>query len=495
MTYSPFVHVCYAKDKPCYSKLEEVLTCFMDHEDHSFGYKLQSQTISGNKVTVSKYKLTSQTWPVEKYQDMPSTVWHHRLDIYTPSRISSDKAFMYITGGRNTAEDGKETESFFEDNIDFAKIAESNGINVIVLYDIPNQFLFFNGQPLKEDPLVAYTYRKVMENPYANAYLAAHLPMAKAIIKAMDAAQEITKTSRFILSGASKRGWAAWLAALEDKRVSELVPVVIDINIQRLMNHTCKFYKNGCPEIYWKYYGDYLIKNLNSFQFRDLMEIEDPFSYWNVSKYENRFKIPMYVISASGDDFFPPDSPQFYFDTLQTRGHKLLRCLPNVPHYLNNKNLVLFNYDALEKALASYISLVLTGAKLPEVDWTFEPHAIDVKTSVKPSAVKLFTSTNESEKDFRCIESYEKWRLILKKALSYVPFTDQNSCDRKYIATGVAFSCEDDSTQCTIKVKVPTPQKGWQASFVELHYGDFVVTTEVLVSGATQPEKHPESEL
>ena len=47
------------------------------------------------------------------------------------------------------------------------------------------------GKFRKEDQVLAYTYKKVMESPLQNAYLAGHLPMAKSVIKAMDAVQEI----------------------------------------------------------------------------------------------------------------------------------------------------------------------------------------------------------------------------------------------------------------------------------------------------------------
>jgi PhoPQ-activated pathogenicity-related protein len=412
------------------------------------------------------------------------------LDVYTPSEVRHDKAFLYVTGGQNTGKDGKAAETFANENIDFAGIAEANGVVVVVLYNVPNQYLFFDGQPLKEDPLLAYTYKKVMADPHANAYLAGHLPMAKAITKAMDAVQAITESkgrviNRFILSGASKRGWAAWLAALEDKRVSELIPVVIDINIQHVMNHTCDVYKGGCPDIYHRYYGDEIIKRLNSSSFRDLMTIEDPFSYWSDNAYKQRFDIPMYFIQASGDDFFPPDSMQFYFKTLQARGNKLVRYLPNAPHYINFKDLLPFNSGVLGEAIASYVHLILAQAQLPEVSWTFGPNVIDVNSSLKPISVTLFTSVNEEDRDFRCFKSYSKWRFMLKKVLSYLPFVEKNSCDQKYVAKDVSFAC-DDGAPCSIHIDVPRHSQGWQASFAELHYQlrgyDFVVTTEVLVS-------------
>ena len=56
----------------------------------------------------------------------------------------------------------------------------------------------------------------------------------------------------------------------------------------------------------------------------------------------------------------------------------------------------------------------------------------------------------------------------------------------------VKFSCEN-TNPCQINAKLPTYEKGWQASFVELHYEiegkEFVITTEV---GITPDSYHIE---
>ena len=128
-----------------------------------------------------------------------------------------------------------------------------------------------------------------MEDPMKNAYLAGHLPMVKSIIKGMDASQIILaehgiNITNFVMVGASKRGWAAWLAALEDERVSAIIPVVIDIlNVQKNINHICNSYKNHCPPALRDYQAEGVINSIESKAFTDLMTIEDPLSYMNLS--------------------------------------------------------------------------------------------------------------------------------------------------------------------------------------------------------------------
>jgi len=65
--------------------------------------------------------------------------------------------------------------------------------------------------------------------------------------------------------------------------------------------------------------------------------------------------MPKYLVNSTGDQFFAPDSSQFYFDDLL--GQNYLRYVPNTGHSLNS--------DALEVNNA-----VAQGLTLPEFSWT-----------------------------------------------------------------------------------------------------------------------------
>ena len=59
------------------------------------------------------------------------------------------------------------------------------------------------------------------------------LPMAKSAVRAMDAVQAVAKegasdVERFMVPGASKRGWTTWLTGAVDDRVAAIAPMVID---------------------------------------------------------------------------------------------------------------------------------------------------------------------------------------------------------------------------------------------------------------------------
>ena len=182
---------------------------------------------------------------------------------------------------------------------------------------------------------------------------------------------------------------------------------------------------------------------------RALMEIEEPYEY------RDRLTMPKFMIHAAGDQFFLPDSSQFYFDDLP--GVKYLRYVPNADHSLKNS-------DAAESLEACY-GAVLTGEKLPRFSWKFASDgSICVTAMDAPREVKLWSATNPTARDF-CLDT--------------IGPTWTNAT-----LTGTA-SGESIG-------KIETPTKGWSAFFIELRYprggsAPFKFTTSVRVL----PDKLP----
>src|SRR5262249_13704366 len=147
--------------------------------------------------------------------------WQHAVVIYQPKSIKPrDVMFLWVTGGKPSLA-----------NAAFAlEMATKMQAPVAFLYDIPNQPLF-DGKD--EDALIAETfvqYLKTKDDSWPLLF-----PMVKSVIKAMDAVQAFAKdewkfeVKKFIVSGASKRGWTTWLTgASGDSRVKAIAPLVID---------------------------------------------------------------------------------------------------------------------------------------------------------------------------------------------------------------------------------------------------------------------------
>ena len=65
-----------------------------------------------------------------------------------------------------------------------------------------------------------------------------------------------------------------------------------------------------------------ILTRYNSENGTKLFDIVDPIVYKKI------LKMPKYVVSATGDEFFVPDSSELFYDELE--GEKLLRYVPNV---------------------------------------------------------------------------------------------------------------------------------------------------------------------
>jgi PhoPQ-activated pathogenicity-related protein len=490
---------CYAAEKPCYSKMSEVLGCFMQHNDGAYKYEFVSENKDDPNITIKTYILHSQKWPIKKHSNIPTTIWNHKLVFYIPNQISYAKALLYVNAGYNKSKEGINNFFASKEHIDYATIAINNNAPVIEIEDVPNQWLFFDGVPKKEDQIIAYTYKMVMDNPFKNAYLAGHLPMAKAVIKAMDASQEILKQeydleiTGFVLSGASKRGWAVWLASLEDKRVQAIIPIVTNIlNTQKSISYICESYGGVCPPALEDYEKEGIIKLLNTQAATKLMQIEDPFSYLGTdydSKYKERLAIPKYIINASGDDFFVPDSSKWYFKALPG-ANNYIRYLPNAMHYFRG-NMISDSTNSLQsinEALDSYFYSILNEVSLPKIAWILHDNTIELSSSIRPQKIKLWFSNNEQARDFRFITSYSKSHLFSKKILSYFSHAFGDNC---YIEKTIDFNCKENDV-CKVHISLPQFKKGWQASFIEMHYDIkhvyFVATTEIDIAPNTMPK-------
>jgi PhoPQ-activated pathogenicity-related protein len=181
-----------------------------------------------------------------------------------------------------------------------------------------------------------------------------------------------------------------------------------------------------------------------------LYAIEDPFSY------RDRLTLPKLLINSCGDQFFLPDSSQFYFDQLP--GEKFLRYVPNTDHSLKNS-------DATQ-TLRAWQHAILNRTPLPQFSWRRSAAGtLTVTAQTKPTAVLLWQATNPAARDFRLETLGPVW-------------------------TSTPLSAEGAAT--TYSANVATPAAGWTASFIELTFDlgagvPLKLTTAVAVTPDTLP--------
>jgi PhoPQ-activated pathogenicity-related protein len=282
--------------------------------------------------------------------------------------------------------------------------------------------------------------------------------MTKSAVRAMDTitaviAQNGAKVDRFVVMGGSKRGWTTWTTGAVDKRVVAIVPAVIDLlNMVPSFVHHWRVYGFWAPAI-----DDYvehdIMKYSGTRRYAEMLKIVEPYEY------RDRLTMPKFIVNAAGDEFFLPDSWQFYFKDL--KGEKYLRYVPNASHSLSGS-------DARESVGAFY-SMIVNNRPRPRFDWRIaKDGTITVKVTDKPTEVKLWQAHNPEARDFR----------LEKIGKAYKPTLLQESKPGVYRAS------------------VPKPDKGFTAYFVELTYSSgssfpLKVTTGVKVVPDVYPYEAP----
>jgi PhoPQ-activated pathogenicity-related protein len=410
---------------------ETALDRYVAKPDATYSWKVV-RTVEGNPLTQFIIDLKSQTWRTAEEVDRP--VWQHWLTIVKPSNVkpansASKIAFLRITGGANGGEPPQSAEAAT------LRLAEATNSVVAELKMVPNQplVLHHDGVRRSEDDFIAYTWDQFIKT--GDETWPARLPMVKSAVRAMDCVQELLASEvggrvaieKFVVSGGSKRGWTTWCTAAVDKRVAAAIPIVIDvINVPACSRHHVAAYG-----FYAQAIGDYVRHGLKARvddpRTKLLYEIEDPYSY------RDRLTMPKFVVNAAGDQYFPPDSSQFYFGDLQ--GEKYLRYVPNADHSLRDS-------DAQDSIIAFYQS-VLAGTPRPKYSWTFDSDgSIHVTSETRPKAVTLWQANNPKARDFRL--------LSIGKAYQAQSLSDQGT--KTFVA------------------KIDPPAAGWTAFFVELTY-------------------------
>jgi PhoPQ-activated pathogenicity-related protein len=232
---------------------------------------------------------------------------------------------------------------------------------------------------------------------------------------------------KFVVSGASKRGWTTWLTAAVDKRVTAIAPAVIDVlNMKESMRHHFSAYGFYAPAIH-DYEEMKIFGRLLTAEGEAMRKLVDPYEY------RKRYTMPKFLVNSTGDQFFLPDSAQFYYDDLP--GEKYLRYIPNTDHGLD--------FSAAASLLLFYQS-ILNDTELPKFTWKVEGEKIKVKLiRGKLKEVNLWQASNEKARDFRTDTIGRIW---------------------KSSPVGVS------ENAVGFDVRVDEPNQGWTAFLVEMVY-------------------------
>ncbi len=332
-------------------------------------------------------ELVSQTWLGSHFVDRP--VWKHWMTILVPRKISASTAFLYIGGGSILdLAPCRPTERL-------VALGLHAGSVVVELWQVPNQPLRFALDPDElqtEDRYVAY----LLAHYNGDVRTLPRYPMVKSAVAAMTATQQclqqlagLDHARKFVISGSSKRGWAAWLVALLDDRICGVAPVAINVlNVGQAVRHHWQSL-GSFPDVLHPYAERQILSRRPHERWVALaLRIEDPFSYVDAE----RMKIPKLIVAASGDEYFPADTTQYYFERLP--GPKFLRILPNARHSPVGTD--------VNDTIAAWHAAIAHDFRWPDIVFLADDNGGLVLKGAPPAAVvKLWEATNPSARDFR----------------------------------------------------------------------------------------------
>lgn len=412
------------------------LQSYLHNGDKTFKWEVKDSYTIGD-VKVYALLLTSQQWREH--------IWTHQLNVLVPKENKYDGALLFVTGG--SVKNGQPNWSGRDDkfNKGMADIATANQAIVAVLKQTPNQPLYNN---LTEDALISFTLHNFKkDNDYSWPLL---FPMVKSAVSAMDAIQEFSKqqlshqVSRFVVSGASKRGWTTWLTGANDKRVQAIAPMVIDVlNMPISLDYQIKALGDYSVQI-----EDYvklgIPQGAKTESGMAVTTMVDPYSY------RQSLTMPKMIFMGTNDEYWVVDNVKNYLNDIP--GKNLLHYVPNAGHGLGDGK------SAFE-ALSAFFGTTMMNNVYPECEWTTSVSKKGVKVNIKASKDELVDvivwHADSPDTDFR----NDKW----------------TSNDTRI------------SRKKKVKITEPLPQLGYRAFYVDLKYkaangGTYTVSTRVFMT-------------
>jgi len=420
---------------------------YVNTPDPAFKYELhEASTVKKTTHESRVYHLVSQNWL--KPDEVDRTLWEHWVTVCIPADRTNSQALIMIGGGGNGG-DAPSPSGALE------QVAMMTKSVVVEVKQIPNQPLHFTGEEMdaykesgrKEDALIVYGWDKFLNGERAEWL--ARFPMTKAVVRAMDMVQaEVPGVDSFFVMGGSKRGWTTWTVAAVDKRVMGIAPAVIDVlNFVPSLDNHIKAYGFWAPAVS-EYEEMNITGRYHSERMAELLALVEPYSY------RDRLTMPKYILNSAGDQFFPPNSSQYYFEGL--KGEKYLRYMPNTDHGLS--------LEAYMNA-ASFYHALRNNTPRPEFSWKSEADGtLTMECKTTPEKVLLWQASNPKARDFRMEEIGKVW--------SSTPLT---ATDGVYSALPAL------------------PETGYTAFFIEVTFKNpefalpFVFTTGINILPATYP--------
>lgn len=242
-------------------------------------------------------------------------IWTHTLTLHQPKTPKvNDTAILLISGDRVDPADAQLSEI----------ISRVSQLPVFSLFDIPNQPIW----DMREDDLIAHTFEQFLQSKDTTWPLL--FAMTQSVLLTMDQIQEhFPEIKKFVLTGASKRGWTTWLAgATGDPRIIGICPQVFDnLNMVAQMKRQMELWGGFSPKL-----DDYARR-----QFEQILDHEDGLALTKLVDpihYAADIQSRIHIINGANDEYWLVDALATYFTDLPNRSTAYVA--PNFGHDLQN---------------------------------------------------------------------------------------------------------------------------------------------------------------
>lgn len=201
---------------------EDLLGTYLRNGDYTYNWELE-RSARDSGCTVHRLRLTSQRWR--------DRVWEHRLSVIVPDQVSHPGVLLFLSGEEAGGGDAVRDEEPAELRPASAgRLAVECEAVVALLGQVPGRS---SADSLSAGAWIRRTLELAVEDGDDSWPLL--FPMTKCVIRAMDAVTEFCaerlgrKAGGFVVGGAAEQGWAVWLAASRDERVSAISPWSADM--------------------------------------------------------------------------------------------------------------------------------------------------------------------------------------------------------------------------------------------------------------------------
>ncbi|HEY3150898.1 MAG TPA: PhoPQ-activated protein PqaA family protein [Candidatus Binatia bacterium] len=356
---------------------------YVDKPEAAFEWKLKTK-LDGEQSGDRIYDLqfVSQIWQENK--------WQHQLQVYRPQSVAPNSTiFLWVTGGSARPE-------YVAMGMELARKIRAP---VAFLYHVPNQPLLEGN--LREDDLIAETFVRYLKTKDENWPLL--FPMVKSVIKAMDVLQAFGKKEwsepidKFIVAGASKRGWTTWLTAAVDQRIKAIAPVVIDtLNMRAQMPRQLQAFGDYSSRL-TPYSSRGLLPIPETPEGERLLSMVDPWAY------RDRLTMPKLIVNGTNDFYWATDALNLYWDGIPA--DKWVLYVPNAGHNLRRQDRPQPDQlNDLINGLAAFSRHQITGTSMPKLSWKHETVngklRLTIAATPAPTGARLWIAQTPT-RDFR----------------------------------------------------------------------------------------------